>query len=227
MKKFFLFAAAAVAALTINAQTYDFAEFAFAEADLTVSNGSKAFNDSKGYWEIKNAAGETVVMTIAGLPNVEFSYKNSSEKTAYTVKPNGYVCFNGDQRDLTFKGIAAGKYITLTVGSKGSTPNSFEDSESKGAGLTGLSWVSGNKTQPAKSSEVVYEDIVVRVTSSSAATLRCTAGGYNLTKIVISDNGPSQGIDNVEAVKVEKFYREGQLIIRKNGVEYNALGARL
>ena len=91
MKKFFLFAAAAVAALTINAQTYDFAEFAFAEADLTVTGGTKAFNDAKGYFEVKNTAGETVVLTIAGLPNVEFSYKNSSEKTAYTVKPNGYV----------------------------------------------------------------------------------------------------------------------------------------
>lgn len=36
-----------------------------------------------------------------------------------------------------------------------------------------------------------------------------------------------QGIENVEAVKAEKFYRNGQLIIRKNGVEYNVLGAEV
>ena len=35
-----------------------------------------------------------------------------------------------------------------------------------------------------------------------------------------------QGLDNTDAeVKVEKFFRNGQLIIRKNGVEYNAQGA--
>ena len=40
--------------------------------------------------------------------------------------------------------------------------------------------------------------------------------------------GDGQGIDNTNAtVKVEKFYRDGQLIIRKNGVEYNVLGAQL
>ena len=45
---------------------------------------------------------------------------------------------------------------------------------------------------------------------------------YDITKQT------SQDITNANAaVKVEKFYRDGQLIIRKNGVEYNALGARL
>ena len=35
-------------------------------------------------------------------------------------------------------------------------------------------------------------------------------------------------LDNTNAnVKVEKFFRDGQLIIRKNGVEYNALGTQL
>ena len=60
-----------------------------------------------------------------------------------------------------------------------------------------------------------YSDVVV---------IRETVGGYILHKIEI---GALQGIDNVEAVKAEKFYRDGQLIIRKNGVEYNALGAKL
>ena len=38
----------------------------------------------------------------------------------------------------------------------------------------------------------------------------------------------STAIDNTDAeVKAEKFFRNGQLIIRKNGVEYNALGTQL
>jgi hypothetical protein len=37
-----------------------------------------------------------------------------------------------------------------------------------------------------------------------------------------------QAIENTNAaVKAEKFFRDGQLIIRKNGVEYNALGTQL
>ena len=46
-------------------------------------------------------------------------------------------------------------------------------------------------------------------------------------KLVSVEVPGAQGINNVEAVKAEKFYRNGQLIIRKNGVEYNALGAKL
>ena len=49
--------------------------------------------------------------------------------------------------------------------------------------------------------------------------------GYRINKIVV---GAAQGFENADAaVKAEKFYRNGQLIIRKNGVEYNALGAQL
>ena len=40
--------------------------------------------------------------------------------------------------------------------------------------------------------------------------------------------GEPTAVDNTNAeVKAEKFFRNGQLIIRKNGVEYNALGTQL
>jgi len=231
MKKFFLFAAAAIAAMTVNAQTYDFAEMAFAEGDITVTNGTKEWNESKGYFVVKTNGGETaeeklMTMTIAQLPKISFTYSNSGVKEAFTVSPSKMITFNGDQRDITFKGIQAGTYITLTVGSKGKTANSFEDSDTKGAALTGLSWVSGDRVLPAKADgeNTQYQDIVVRVTSSAAATLRCTAGGYNLTKIVI---GGTQGFEKVDAaVKAEKRFENGQLVIIKNGVKYNALGAQ-
>ena len=49
---------------------------------------------------------------------------------------------------------------------------------------------------------------------------------WQVVSVEVPDGG--QGINNTNAaVKVEKFYRDGQLIIRKNGVEYNALGTRL
>lgn len=223
MKKIFFFAAALVAAATINAQTYDFADINFAESDLTVTNGTVALNADK--YEVKNNAGETVTLTIAQIPNVTFSYKNTQEKTAFKAVPGKYIQMDGDQRDITFSGLTAGTQITLTVASKGGTANSFEDSDTKGAGLNGCIWVSGNKKQAAKESgnPLAFEDVTVQAIQSTV-TIRCTAGGYCLSKIVI---GGGNAIDNAnaEAVKAVKYMENGQLIIEKNGVKYNALGA--
>ncbi len=221
MKKLLVMATALVAALTINAQTYDITAMAFAESDLTATNGTITNNETSGYFEVKNNAGETLVLTIAQLPNIEFSYKNSAVKTGFKVAPNKYIQADGDQRDITFKNVAVGSKITLTLASKGSKANSFEDSETKGTGLTGCVWVSGNKTQAAKVDAMVYEDITVQAIASTV-TLRTTAGGYALQKIVISSGSAVENAA-IEA-KAVKSFENGQLVILKNGVKYNALG---
>lgn len=223
MKKLFFFATVICAAVSMNAETiYDFSTMAFADADLTVTNGTKTYNESKSYYEIKNTAGETVVLEIATLPNVQFSYKNSDVKTAFKVAPNKYIQFDGDQRDLTINNLSVGDIVTLSVASKGSTANSFEDSENKGTGLTGCVWVSGNKTQAAKDGEMVYEEIQIQAIATTIV-LRTTAGGYALNKIVISSS--ANGIENtVFAPKATKMMVDGQMIIVRDGVKYNALG---
>ena len=112
MKKFFLFAAAAIAALTVNAKVYDLNEMNFAQSDLTIVNGTITDNASKSYFEVKNTAGETVEMTVAQLPNMKFSYKNSSEKTAFKVyyitegvNAKGKIQMDGNQRDITLTNV--------------------------------------------------------------------------------------------------------------------------
>ncbi|MBQ5379041.1 MAG: hypothetical protein IIU10_02400, partial [Paludibacteraceae bacterium] len=63
--------------------------------------------------------------------------------------------------------------------------------------------------------------------NGSAVQLKETGGGFRVTKIYINEV-PAQGFENAAtAVKAEKFFRNGQLIIRKNGVEYNAIGTAL
>ena len=223
MKKLFFLAAAMCAVMALNAETiYDFSTMAFADADLTVTNGTKTYNESKSYFEISNTAGETVVLEIATLPNVQFSYKNSGVKTAFKVAPNKYVQFEGDQRDLTINNLTVGDVITLSVASKGSTSNSFEDSESKGTGLTGCVWVSGNKKQAPKDGEMVFEEIQIQAIASTII-LRTTAGGYALNKIIIGSS--AQGVENTTfAPKATKMMVDGQLIIVRDGVKYNAQG---
>ena len=163
-----------------------------------------------------------------------YSYKNSSEKTAFKVyyitegvNAKGKIQMDGNQRDVTIKNVNAGDKIVLWVNSKGDTGAQFTNND-KGDAFTGAVAVNPSAAGigtplPGKANETdmypieltAYSDVVV---------IRETVGGYILHKIEI---GALQGIDNVEAVKAEKFYRDGQLIIRKNGVEYNALGAKL
>ena len=93
----------------------------------------------------------------------------------------------------------------------------------EGSNLTGA----GNKIdgiRPAYAGEITlpagsYDagDVVIKLVSNTSNIF-----GVRIAAL------PSQGIENADAaVKTEKFFRDGQLIIRKNGVEYNALGAKL
>lgn len=85
----------------------------------------------RAYFEVKNTAGETVEMTIAQLPNMKFSYKNSSEKTAFKVyyitdgvNAKGKIQMDGNQRDIILTNVNVGDVITLYVNSKGDTGGS-------------------------------------------------------------------------------------------------------
>jgi hypothetical protein len=231
MKKFFLFAAAAVAAMTINAQVYDLNAMNFAQSDLTVVNGTISDNSSKSYFEVKNNEGETVELSIAQLPGIKFTYKNSAVKTAFKVyyitesNAKGKIQMDGNQRDVVFSNVPVGATIVLWVNSKGDTGAQFADSD-KGTAFTGA--VAVNPTAPGigtplpgKASETDMYAIELMAIANEVV-VRETAGGYILHKIEI---GGSQDIENTNAeVKTIKRYENGQLVIIKNGVKYNALG---
>ena len=231
MKKFFLFAAAAVAAMTINAQVYDLNVMNFAQSDLTVVNGTISDNASKSYFEVKNNEGETVELSIAQLPNIKFTYKNSAVKTAFKVyyitdsNAKGKIQMDGNQRDVVFSNVPVGATIVLWVNSKGDTGAQFADSD-KGTAFTGAVAVNPSAAGigtalPGKASETDMYPIELMAIANEVV-VRETAGGYILHKIVI---GGSQDIENTNAeVKTIKRYENGQLVIIKNGVKYNALG---
>lgn len=238
MKKFFLLVAA-VAAMAVNAEVYDLSTINFTQADLTVTNGTVADDAAKAYYTVKNTPGETVVMTIAQLPNIEFSYKNSAEKTAFKVyynaegkEGNGKIQMDGNQRDITFKNVTPGDQIVLTIASKGSTGAHFADGE-KGTAFTGC--VANNPAAegigaalPGKDAEAGARYEIAVTATAPTVTIRETAGGYILYAIQVGGAGSNEAIDNVEAgVKAVKTFENGQLVIIKNGVKYNALGVAL
>ena len=234
MKKFFLFAAAVVAAMTINAQVYDLNEMTFAQSDLTVVNGTITDNASKSYFEVKNNEGETVELSIAQLPGIKFTYKNSAVKTAFKVyyitesNAKGKIQMDGNQRDVVFSNVPVGAKIVLYVNSKGSTGAQFIDSD-KGTAFIGA--VAVNPTAPGIATALPGKDnetdmYPIELTAiANEVVVRETAGGYILHKIEI---GGGQAIENVfDGAKAVKTFENGQLVIIKNGVKYNALGAQL
>ena len=231
MKKFFLFAAAAIAALTVNAKVVDLTaigttidQWTVGEATLNETESKPA--DGKYVYDIKG--GVASESFINAEPNVVFQIKNGSDKKkAFVVYPGKCYEFGGKNGILILKGTSAGDAIKLTVAAKGGTAANFADAA--GAYPKNAVAVSTDLVLPAKGSEGADEDgyvwKVLEYTSAGGdVEIKEFDGGYRIKAIQI---GATQGIDNVEAVKAEKFYRDGQLIIRKNGVEYNALGAKL
>ena len=231
MKKFFLFAAAAIAALTVNAKVVDLTaigttidQWTVGEATLNETESKPA--DGKYVYDIKG--GVASESYINAEPNVVFQIKNGSDKAkAFVVYPGKCYEFGGKNGILIIKGTAAGDAIKLTVAAKGGTAANFKDAA--GAYPKNAAAVSTDLTLPAKGSEgadeqgYVWKELEYQSLGGDVE-IKEFDGGYRIKAIQI---GATQGIDNVEAVKAEKFYRDGQLIIRKNGVEYNALGAKL
>lgn len=241
MKKFFLFAAL-VAAMAVNAQTVvvlnevanyiDFQALSVSDpamtsavvtstAPYTLANGSKlvGFQKSDGTeaantWNVKEAYNTTMptptwegvdslkvgtMFRAASGTTIELGAFATSEAGALVV----YYQPNGDSE----RGVEVSVYSEAITGTD----------------LTG-SGVKINNIRPAY-----------------AGTIELPAGNYDAGDVVIKlvvntsnifgvriDKLVKEGLDTTNAgVKVEKFYRNGQLVIRKNGVEYNVLGAQL
>ena len=242
MKKFFFFAAAALAAMTINAQNVvvlnevanyiDFQALSVSDPAMTahtvtstdpyeLANGSKlvGFQKSDGSeaantWNIKESYNTT-------MPTPEWAGVDSLKAGTMFRAASGTTIELG-----AFKTSAEGKLVVYYQ------PNG--DSERgvevyvygelvEGSNLTG----SGAKIdgiRPAYAGEITlaagnYDagDVVIKLVTNTSNIF-----GVRIEQL------QGQGVENVnEAVKAVKFFENGQLVILKNGVKYNALGVAL
>ena len=216
MKKFFLFAAAALAALTVNAKVYNFAGIT---ADQITTDGTKGTYTMDGV-EIPSVSqpdGVDINVRLAGQDGLVINYTQSAGKSKDNILKfaEKYMQADGKNVILTFSNVTPGQTISLVVSAKGSTDAVFN----------ALSGAVGSDQTVTKIDKVEDYVTVSFTAISDKVEIKETAGGY---RIVSATVGAAQGFENADAaVKAEKFYRNGQLIIRKNGVEYNALGAQL
>ena len=235
MKKIFLFAAAAIAALTVNAKVIDFATVGTSIDDW--NPGSQATlnatesDEAKGKYVYDIPGGEDPnITTLKAESGIEFQTKNGSKKEkAFSIYPGKCFEFGGKNGILKIVGTKEGDKILLTVAAKGDSKDS-DFTDGTGAFPKNAFAVTEDLLLPKKGSEGGDEQgYVWRVIEFESlggdVEIKEFINGYRIKALQI---GGEQAVDNVNAaVKAEKFFRNGQLIIRKNGVEYNALGAQL
>jgi len=234
MKKIFLFAAAVVAAMTINAEVYDFSKIA-AQTDYTISNATLNETESSASKFVYDVAAETELNFVPTLASdFTFLYKNTDAKQkAFIVNAGNSIEFGGKNGRIEIANLIAGDKLHLLVAAKGSSAASISVVNGAGEAIGEvLSLPKKDKAaEGADEQGYVYKDWEISVTAdmiiSGKVTIKETVAGFRIKMATLNENLP-QGIENAEvAPKAEKFFRNGQLIIRKNGVEYNALGAQL
>ena len=227
MKKIFFFAAAIVAAMTVNAEVWDFSKdtintVAAVNAFGTVQGftlADKTSSDQKPYVAVdyKGQSGAEATLTFDESPvEIAFSYKNSGDKTEVLKLYGSYLqicrkgvkmtisCNPGDDIIITPKSY--GKACEFAVTGADKEVVAFEkDSEAA-------------VTLKATDSEVVFD-------SSNPSDADKYVQACQIVSIQV---GAAQGIENAEVeAKAVKFFENGQLVILKNGVKYNALGVKL
>ena len=229
MKKIFLFAAAVVAAMTINAKVVDLTAVGLTIDDWTVSEATLNGDNSdpaagKYVYDIKGGVASTSY--VKAFADIMFQIKNGSDKAkAFVVYPGKCYEYGGKNGILIIENTNPGDKIVLTAAAKGSTAANFADEA--GTYPVNAVAVSTDLTLPAKGSEGADEQGYVWKTLEFTAMggdvqIKEFAGGYRIQAIKV---GAGQGVENVEAeVKAIKRYENGQLVIIKNGVKYNALG---
>ena len=242
MKKFFFFAAAALAAMTINAQYVvvlnqvanyiDFQALSVSDPAMTSSvvtstapyelaNGSKlvGFQKSDGSeaantWNVKESYNTTMptptwnnVDSLKAGTMFRAASGTTIELGAFQTSAEGklvvYYQPNGDSE----RGVEVYVYGELVEGT---------NLTGSGAKIDGI--------RPAYAGEITlaagsYDagDVVIKLITNTS----------NIFGVRI-DELQGQGVENVlDAVKAVKTFENGQLVIIKNGVRYNALGAQL
>ena len=242
MKKFFLFAAAAVAAMTINAQTIvvlnevanyiDFQALSESDAAMTssvvtstapyeLSNGSKLVGfmksdetEAENKWNVKDSYNTTMpTPTWEGVDSLKAGtmFRAASGTTielgAFKTSAEGklvvYYQPNGDSE----RGVEVYVYNELVEGS---------NLTGSGAKIDGI--------RPAYAGEIT---LAAGSYDAGDVVIKLVVNTSNIFGVRI-DQLQGAGVDNVfDNAKAVKTFENGQLVIIKNGVRYNALGVQL
>ena len=234
MKKFFLFAAAVVAAMTINAQVEYDQELAFGEEDAAAagewSNGKTwegdlfdlTINDENQKASID--ANQAYFGTAESYKDYAYRLKTGGKSTA----TNGYnFVINSYEKGTLFIMVRTGSNSatdrTIVVEQNGRELFNQVIQESDAVSVE----MPCESCEGGVQNKNVYPIIELPV-EDGEITITFPVGAMNFYGFAFNSNGGGQGVENIDAtVKAVKSFENGQLVIIKNGVRYNALGAQL
>lgn len=226
MKKFFFLAVAACAAMTMNAKTWEFSKDtlstvaavnSYAETN-TFTLQEKTASEGATYVAVDyKATAEVAVLDLVTAPiHIKFEYKNSGDKTEVFKFYNSYLqmarkgakmtiyCKAGDPIKLAYKSYSKATEFAVTGADK-TTVATVKDEE----GVIEL---------VASADEVLLD-------TSNPSDGTAYAQACQFTSLEV---GTASAVENVKvSAPAQKYIENGMLIIIKDGVRYNALGAKL
>lgn len=209
MKKIFTFIAVALMAMTAQAQkVYDFAGLQIGDFNMGdgFAEGTPWVDENGGYGDpnvsyatisyIKQDKNNWSSLEING-SDVEFQYKNSSEKKQFYRLFDNFIYANGKQSRIKIHDLAAGQVVTLVVAGKNADGCMF-------AAVDNCTADAENPAEPvAKETDITaFTAFKFIVTADGSITVEENNAGFHLAKITIDGEGgevtppePSSSID--------------------------------
>ena len=220
MKKFFLFAAAVAAAMTINAAEWDFSDFELSDG---ITKGSIEV-EGLGFYAIdasQDATKEFASDKAFGKITEKQKTFEDNYKGLHNCKTNG-----GGSAEEATPWLPKQRYFYFDVTGNSTIKVWYESGSSKAVKL----FISDG-TKLLLENEVSVEDkdkALIAEASYVGGAGKIYIYGNGAIEVFKIEVSAAQGIEDVnDAVKAVKFFENGQLVIMKNGVKYNALGAQL
>lgn len=232
MKKIFLFAAAMFAALTVNAKVYDFSTITKDDVQTTATVTEEMKDGAAtGKLLIAVPSDQSVVEVIL-FEDIKLHYNSDKEANITIDTKNGYFEFPGNGKTQDGKGLVTVENVTIgdnvvfelaNKGSKDVSVTARDGAEGADVALPAKASSDSQKgVDPYDANGYVWVNATFKAT---AADLTVSAPGSRVRKITV---GEAQGIGDVTAgKKAIKRFENGQLVIIKNGVRYNAIGVKL
>ena len=231
MKKLFLFAAAIVAAMTVNARVVSFADI----VDNTAADAAKSAFDAAFVYEniategVANSSGDAYLVEVKqveatadwgvttlilkGEEQVYFEFKDNNNNKLVMKAYKEYVQPNGKAACLVINNLNVGDKVKINL----------KKALNKEAMIEGATVASHNFDSEAVELTAAAEEI--RVYSKNAAG--DSDAKWQIVSVEVP-GGEQSAVENVSlSAKSIKTFENGQVVIIKNGVKYNVLGTEL
>ena len=223
MKKLFFFAAAAFAALSLNAQ-----QIIFTEADIDIDDLNGYVFESDG---LQLTCTDLNAKMVVDGNNAYFGDASEQIKFEYRLKSGGK---STSKNCLKLTAPKAGKlYIYARSGSNDATDRNLvvsqfgEEKFNQIVKESDAVEVPGMDSKDPEKMTKVYPVISFDVAAGDI-DITYPVGSMNFYGFALGAPVAPQGFENATVDnKAEKLFENGQLVIIKNGVKYNALGAQL